>query len=80
VVISKNKEDHITDLKETLANLRAAGLKLNPEKRIFGVSKGKMLSYIISAKGMKANLDKIKAIMTMTEPSTKKEVQRLIGK
>jgi hypothetical protein len=39
--MSKNKEDHITDLKETFANLRAAGLKLNPEKCIFGVSKGK---------------------------------------
>jgi hypothetical protein len=37
VVMSKNDEDHITDLKETFANLRAAGLKLNPEKCVFGV-------------------------------------------
>jgi hypothetical protein len=39
-----------------------------------------MRSYITSAKGIKANLDKTKAIMTMTEPSTKKEVQRLTGR
>jgi hypothetical protein len=80
MVMSKNKEDHIADLKETFANLKSVGLKLNPENCIFGVSKGKMLGYIISAGGNKANLDKTKAIMTMTEPSTKKEVQRLIGR
>jgi hypothetical protein len=77
--MSKNKEDHIADLKDTFANLRAAGLKLNLEKCIFGVSQGKMLGYIISVEGIKTNPDKTKAIMTMMEPSTKKEVQRFIG-
>ena len=43
VVISKNEENHIADLKETFANLREAGLKLNPEKCVFGVSRGKVL-------------------------------------
>ena len=40
--MSKN-EDHIADLKETIVNLRAACLKLNPKKCVFGVSRGKML-------------------------------------
>jgi len=39
--MSKNKEDHIQDLKETFAHLRVAGLKLNLEKCIFRVSKGR---------------------------------------
>jgi hypothetical protein len=39
-----------------------------------------MLGYIISAKGIKANPDKTKAIMIMTKPLTKKEVQRLTGR
>jgi len=43
VVTSKNKEDHIANLKETFTNLREAGLKLNPEKCVFGVSRGKVL-------------------------------------
>lgn len=80
VVMSKNKEDHIEDLKETFTNLTTTGLKLNPERCIFGVGKGKMLEYIISAEGIKANLDNTKAIMTMTEPSTKKKLQMLIGR
>jgi hypothetical protein len=66
--MSKSEEDHIADLKETFANLRGASLKLNPEKCIFGVSKGKMLGYIISVEGIRANPDKTKAIISMVEP------------
>jgi hypothetical protein len=80
VVMSKTKENHIANLKETFSNLRGASLKLNPEKCMFGVSKGKMLEYIISAEGIRANPDKIKAIISMVEPSTKKEIQRITGR
>ena len=34
----------------------------------------KMLGYIIGPKGIRANLEKTKAIISMVEPSTKKEV------
>ena len=80
VVMSKNKDDHVSDLQETFANLRTAGLCLNLEKCIFGVTKGKMLGYIISGEGIKANPDKTRAIMTMAEPKNKKEVQKLTGR
>ena len=63
--MSKNEEDHIADLKETFANLREAGLKLNLEKCVFGVSQGKMLGYIIGPKVIWANLEKTKAIISM---------------
>jgi hypothetical protein len=78
--MSKNEEDHIADLKENFANLKAVVLKRNPEKCIFGVSKGKMLGYIISPEGIRANPDKTKAIISMVEPSTKKELQKLTGR
>jgi len=77
--MSKNEEDHIADLKETFMNLRAAGLKLNPAKCVFGVSGGKMLGYIIGPKGIRANPKKTKAIISMVEPSTKKDIQKLTG-
>ena len=78
--MSKNEEDHIADLKETFANLREAGLKLNLEKCVFSVSRGKMLRYIIGPEGIRSNLEKMKAIISMVEPSTKKEVQKLTGR
>ena len=78
--MSKNEGDHIADLKETFANLREAGLKLNPEKCVFSMSRGKMLRYIIGPEGIRANPNKTKAIISMVEPSTKKEVQKLTGR
>jgi hypothetical protein len=36
-----------------------------------------MLGYIIGPKGIRANPEKIKAIISMVEPSTKKKVQKL---
>jgi hypothetical protein len=68
VVMSKNEEDHIADLKETFINLREAGLKLNLDKCVFGVSRGKMLGYIIGPKGIWANPKNMKAIISMVEP------------
>ena len=73
-------EDHIAGLKETFANLREAGLKLNPEKCVFRVSRVKMIGYIIGPEGIRANPEKTKAIISMVESSTKKEVQKLITK
>jgi len=78
--MNKNEEDHIADLKETFTNLREARLKLNLEKCVFGVSRGKMLGYIIGLKGIRANLEKTKAIISMVEPSTEKDVQKLTGR
>jgi hypothetical protein len=43
IVKSTKQENHIADLHETLANFRQAGLKLNPEKCVFGVKKGNSL-------------------------------------
>jgi len=56
------------------------GLKLNPEKCIFGMSKGKLLGCLISAKGIEANLEKIDAIHNMEPPTSRKLAQRLVGR
>jgi hypothetical protein len=80
IVKSGDKANPISDLAETFANMRRAGLKLNPEKCVFGVTKGTILGCLISAKRIKANLNKIKAIREMEEPKTKKDIQKLNGR
>jgi hypothetical protein len=80
IVKSTKQENHITDLQETFANFWQAGLKLNPEKCVFGVKKGKFLGCLVSTKGIKANPSKIEAILRMEPPSTKKGAQRLTGR
>jgi hypothetical protein len=80
VVASKKKVAYISDLVETFTNMSEANLKLNPVKCIFGVTRGKVLRCLISTKGMKTNLDKIKAILQMQPPQTEKEVQKLTSR
>ena len=77
VVRSKKREDHISDLRETFANVRKHGLKLNPEKCIFSVRKGKLLGCMITERGIEANPVKIEAIRRMQPPMMKKGVQKL---
>jgi hypothetical protein len=68
VVASKNKDNHLSDLPETFANMREARLRLNPEKCIFGIRQGKILGYLVSQRGIKENPSKIQAIMDMAPP------------
>jgi hypothetical protein len=77
---TKKQENHIADLQETFANFRQAALKLNQEKCVFGVKKGKFLGCLVSMKGIEANPSKIEAILRMELPSTKKGAQRLAGR
>jgi hypothetical protein len=80
VVKSVQRRDHIGDLVETFANLRAANLRLNLEKCVFNIHKGKVLGCIISTKGIKANFDKIKALIEIQDPVSVKDVQKLMGR
>jgi hypothetical protein len=80
VVKSVQRRDHISDLTKTFVNLRAANLKLNPEKCVFGIHKGKVLGCLVSTKGIEANPDKIKAVLEMQDPVSVKDVQKLTGR
>jgi hypothetical protein len=63
IVKSTKQENHVTDLQETFANFIRVGLKLNPEKCVFRVKKGKFLGCLVSTKGIEANPSKIEAIL-----------------
>ena len=80
LVKSRREEDHLKDLKETFDTLRSYKMKLNPGKCAFGVTAGKFLGFMVSQRGIKANPDKILAIMEMKLPRNVKEVQSLNGK
>jgi hypothetical protein len=80
VIRSIQRRDHISDLAETFANLRAANLKLNPKKCVFNIHKGKVLGCLVSTKGIEANADKIKALVEMQDPVSVKDVKKLTGR
>ena len=80
LVKSRKAELHLDDLKETFDTLRKYQMRLNPAKCVFGVSSGKFLGFMVSQRGIKANPEKVKAILDMTSPRSVKEVQRLTGR
>jgi hypothetical protein len=77
VVESKKKELYISDLVETFAKMHEANLKLNPEKCVFGVTRGNVLGCLVSTKGIEGSPDKIRVIIQMQPSQTRKEVQKL---
>ena len=47
--------DLIINLAAMFMNLQRFNIRLNPEKCVLGVSEGKLLGYIVSERGIKAN-------------------------
>ena len=48
LVKSKDKANHLDDLKETFSALRKYNMKLNPAKLLFTVALGKFLGFMVS--------------------------------
>lgn len=65
VVKSEKVDDHVKDLEEVFSVLRKFGEKLNPKKYMFGVAVRRCLGFIVSQRGIEANLIKIKAKLDM---------------
>jgi hypothetical protein len=76
VVKTTDEEDLIADLAQTFANLRCYRWKLNPEKCVFGVPSGKLLGFMVSHRGIKANPTMLDAIRRMNRPTGKKDVMK----
>jgi hypothetical protein len=75
--LNKNVEAYVDDVVVKTRN--SSTLIDNPNKCIFGVPSGKLLGFIISHRGIKANPEKISAITSMKAPTCIKDVQELTG-
>lgn len=64
---------HMIHLKETFEPLRKYKMKFNPEKCVFGVSSRNFLGFI-SHRGIKANPEKIRAVIEIKSPYTLKDI------
>ena len=80
LVKSKKEDRHLDDIQETFETLCLYDMKLNPKKCVFEISLGKFLGFMVSQRGVEANLDKIQALLEMTPPKNIKEVQSLNGR
>jgi hypothetical protein len=72
-------DDLVNDLRAAFDCLRANGVKLNPEKCIFGVPRGMLLGYIVSQRGIETNPEKVTALERMGPIRDLKGVQKVLG-
>jgi hypothetical protein len=79
IVKTRKAFDLLSNLETTFKCLKEKGVKLNPEKCVFGVPRGMLLGFIISERGIEANLEKIAAITNMGPIKDLKGVQRVMG-
>ena len=79
VVKSKIVSEHIGDLTNIFEILKGHKLRLNASKCSFGVVSGKVLSYMVTHRGIKVNPNQVKAINSLQPSRNPKEVQKLIG-
>jgi hypothetical protein len=79
VMKTRKADDLVNDLRITFDCLRANGVKLNPEKCVFGVPCGMLLGYILSLRGIKPNPEKVAALDRMGPIQDFKGVQKVLG-
>ena len=78
-VISESFQQHLSDLKQVLGRLKAAGLKLGPKKCTFATDSCIFLGHEISRAGIKPPQSRIELLTDYPVPRTRKELQRVLG-
>ena len=74
LVKSTKSRNHAHDPHEAFKKLKQYGMRLNLAKCAFGVSSGKFLGYMVSSRGIEANLEKIQAILEIQSLKTTKQL------
>jgi hypothetical protein len=80
MVKSASVEGHLGDVRQVLERTRRFRLKMNPKKCAFGISTCQFLGFLVHERGIEIGLKSQEAVKTMVPPTTKKELQQLIGK
>jgi hypothetical protein len=69
IVKTRKASDLLSDLETTFKCLKAKGVKLNPEKCVFGVPRGMLLGFIVSERGILAlNAPAIRSVGVAIRP------------
>lgn len=79
IVVSSSFEEHVSLLLRVLDKLRYANLTVNLEKCKFFRSELKYLGYVVDARGLRTDPEKVEAILNYPTPTCRKEVKRFLG-
>ena len=68
IIVSATKEQHVQHLREVFSRLRAANLRINPDKCEFFKDKLKYLGHVVGVEGVQTDPDKVSAIKNLNPP------------
>ena len=80
IVKSKDRGSHAINLRKFFKRIIEYRLRLNPQMCTFRVTVGKLLGFLVSNRGIKVYLSKIKAILEMPPPKSEKEIRSFFGR
>ena len=80
IVKSCDRVHHWAAIEQFFLRIRCFILRLNPKKCTFGVTSRKLLSYMISERGIEADPNKIRSILDMSPPQTETEIRGFLGR
>ena len=70
VVYSPDIVSHQQNLHAVMESFRTYNLTLNPKKCVFGQTEVKLLGFVVSGEGLKADPDRVTAISQMSPPDS----------
>ena len=79
IMKSKEREDHIINLRKFFKRINEYRLRLNSQKCTFGVIAGKLLGFLVSDREIEVDPSNIKAILEMSPPKSEKEIRGSLG-
>ena len=79
LVYGKTRQEHDQNLRAVLRRSLDKGIRLNNEKLEVGVPEIKYFGHVLSDKGLRPDPEKTAAIRDMPEPSSKKELETILG-
>jgi Reverse transcriptase (RNA-dependent DNA polymerase) len=80
LIITKGSyEDHLEKVMEVLKCFQAAGLQVNLLKSKIAVQELEYLGYWLTPRGIRPNVNKVKAIKNLQAPKTVKQISSFLG-
>ena len=73
IVKSKDREGHVINLRKFIERIKEYKLRLNPQKCTFGVTRGKLLGFLISDRGIEVDHQRSKPYWICPHPRVGKK-------
>ena len=80
LIYVQDQEEHDRTFEAVLQRIQSAGITLNLEKREFSKDQLKFLGYIIDKDDVRADPEKLKAVLDLSPPSNVPQMRQFVGK